>query len=63
MVRQPLAQKISEVLRAPERLARMAARNLEKAQEYREELLREKRLAFYQCLRSRTEAWLGTRLT
>lgn len=53
-----LAQKISEVVSDPARMARMSARNLEKAREYREDLLRERRLEFYQKLRERTEEWL-----
>ncbi|HTU17126.1 MAG TPA: glycosyltransferase [Gemmataceae bacterium] len=53
-----LAAKISEVLADPERLARMSARNLEKAGEYRPEALRERRLAFYRHVRDRTRAWL-----
>lgn len=56
-----LARKIREVATDPERMARMSARNLEKAKEYREEVLRERRTAFYRYLRERTEAWLGTR--
>lgn len=53
-----LARKIREVVTDPERMARMSARNLEKAKEYRDEVLREQRIAFYRQVRERTEAWL-----
>ncbi len=52
-----LAHKIREVVGDPERMARMSARNLGKADEYRDEALRERRLAFYRHLRERTEIW------
>ncbi len=54
---QALAAKIREVVGDPERMARMSARNLAKAEEYRDEALRERRLAFYDHLRKRTEIW------
>ncbi len=53
-----LAHKISEVVTNPERMARMSARNLEKARGYRQDVLRERRIAFYRHVRERTEAWL-----
>jgi glycosyltransferase involved in cell wall biosynthesis len=56
-----LARKIRQVLTDPERMARMSARNLEKAKAYKEEVLRERRIAFYRCVRERTEAWLEGR--
>ena len=56
-----LAAKIREVVGDPGRMARMSARNLQKAGEYREELLRERRVAYYQYLRDRTEEWLRRR--
>jgi len=56
-----LARKIREVATDPERMARMSVRNLEKAKEYGEEVLRERRTAFYRYVRERTEAWLATR--
>lgn len=56
-----LAHKIREVVTDPKRLACMSARNLEKAQEYKEDVLRERRIAFYRYVRERTEAWLKTR--
>lgn len=52
-----LAAKIEEVLANPERMAQMALRNWEKAKEYREEVLRERRLAFYRRVREITEEW------
>jgi len=55
-----LARKIREVATNPERMARMSARNLEKAREYREEVLSERWAAFYRYVRERTEAWLET---
>jgi glycosyltransferase involved in cell wall biosynthesis len=53
-----LAHKICEIVTNPERLARMSARNLEKAKEYRDEVLRERRDMFYHFVREKTEAWL-----
>jgi glycosyltransferase involved in cell wall biosynthesis len=55
-----LARKIREVLADPPRMSRMSARNLEKAQAYREEILQERRVAFYQHVKEKTEAWLAT---
>lgn len=53
-----LAGKIREVVTDPERMARMSARNLEKAKEYKDEVLHEQRIAFYSYIRQQTEAWL-----
>jgi len=53
-----LAGKIREVVTNPERMARMSARNLEKAQNYREEILRERRIGFYRYVKKSTEIWL-----
>jgi glycosyltransferase involved in cell wall biosynthesis len=50
-----LAAKIMDVARDPERMARMARRNWEKAQEYRPEILDAKRREFYQAVRRITE--------
>jgi glycosyltransferase involved in cell wall biosynthesis len=55
-----LARKIREVLGSGTRLARMSARNLEKAREYQEDSLRKRRIEFYTYLKERTEAWLTT---
>jgi len=52
-----LAAKIAAVLNDPERMVQMSRRNYQKALEYREELLREKRLAFYRRVREITEEW------
>jgi glycosyltransferase involved in cell wall biosynthesis len=56
---QTLAQKIREVLSNPERMNIMAARNLKKANEYREEILCERRIMFYRVLMEKTELWLS----
>jgi len=53
-----LASKIREVVTDPERMARMSAQNLEKAKDYRDELLQDQRIAFYRHVRQQTEAWL-----
>jgi len=53
-----LASKIREVVTDSERMARMSARNLETAKEYRDEVLRERRNQFYRYVREMTEAWL-----
>jgi len=54
-----LAAKIREVLGDPLRRARMSQRNLEKAGEYREDLLCQRRTAFYDQVRRLTLAGLG----
>lgn len=56
-----LAAKIQEVVDDGERLARMSARNLEKAREYRTDALRARRVDFYQYLRTKTEEWIAHR--
>ena len=53
-----LASKIREVVTDSERMARMSARNLETAKEYRDEVLGEQRNEFYRYVREMTEAWL-----
>jgi glycosyltransferase involved in cell wall biosynthesis len=53
-----LASKIKEVLSDTERLNRMSARNLVKANGYRDDRLNTERTAFYRYLRNHTEAWL-----
>jgi glycosyltransferase involved in cell wall biosynthesis len=53
-----LALKLREIIREPERLTATSERNLAKAQEYRREVLRARRLLFYSELRRRTEEWL-----
>jgi glycosyltransferase involved in cell wall biosynthesis len=54
-----LARKILEVLRDPERMIRMSVRNVERAGDYREERLAQRRRAFYRYLKEQTLAWLG----
>jgi glycosyltransferase involved in cell wall biosynthesis len=56
-----LAAKIREVVTDPGRMARMSTRNLEKAREYREDALRERRVAFYQYIKNQTELWIARR--
>ncbi|HEY9662952.1 MAG TPA: glycosyltransferase, partial [Allocoleopsis sp.] len=53
-----LANKISEVLIDPVRLATMSARSCEQAKQYKREVLRDRRITFYRYLREATEAWL-----
>lgn len=56
-----LATKIRDVISSPARMNRMSSRNLEKAGEYEEEVLAERRRRFYRALKERTETWLKTR--
>jgi glycosyltransferase involved in cell wall biosynthesis len=56
-----LACKIRQVLTDPKRMAHMSARNLEKAKEHSDEVLRERRTAFYHYVRERTEVWIKSR--
>jgi len=51
------AKKIRQVISDPERLSKMSRRNLERAQEFRPEVLERRRTEFYRCLRQRTESW------
>jgi glycosyltransferase involved in cell wall biosynthesis len=53
-----LASKIREVVADPECMARMSARNLEKARDYREAILRVRRIELYRYLREKTEEWM-----
>jgi glycosyltransferase involved in cell wall biosynthesis len=53
-----LARKIREVVTNPERMTQMSARNLEKAKEYRDDILNERRTEFYRYLRDKTQEWL-----
>ena len=52
-----LAEKIREVVTNPQRMTQMSARNLERAKDYREETLRDRRNSFYRYLREQTQAW------
>jgi glycosyltransferase involved in cell wall biosynthesis len=56
-----LARKIREVMTDPARMRRMSGRNFQVATEYREELLRERRIAFYDYVRERTRTWSTAR--
>jgi len=53
-----LAAKIKEVMADPRRMAGMTERNFSKAQEFQDEVLRERRIAFYTFVRQTTEQWL-----
>jgi glycosyltransferase involved in cell wall biosynthesis len=53
-----LTRKIREVITDRQRMERMASRNLEKASEYHEDILMQRRIAFYRYLRNRTVDWL-----
>lgn len=53
-----LAAKIREVATDPLRMTRMSARNLAKAGDYRDEVLRERRRALYRHVRDCTGQWL-----
>jgi len=55
-----LGRKIREIEIDPGRMAQMSARNLDWAKNYHDSILHERRVAFYQHLRERTEAWLRT---
>jgi glycosyltransferase involved in cell wall biosynthesis len=52
-----LSRKITDVIADRARLERMSAANIVKAMEFREHILRERRVAFYRYLRDRTEEW------
>lgn len=54
---QALADMIAKVLSSPVRMRAMADRNLATAAEYRDDVLRDRRNAFYRCVRDRTEEW------
>jgi glycosyltransferase involved in cell wall biosynthesis len=56
-----LAQKIREVLSSPSRMTAMSARNLARAQDYRDDVLAARRNAFFSHVRSTTEAWLAAK--
>jgi glycosyltransferase involved in cell wall biosynthesis len=58
---QALADKIQQVICDPLRLCQMSARNLQKAQEFRPEVLEKKRTEFYEFLCDVTKVWLSSR--
>jgi glycosyltransferase involved in cell wall biosynthesis len=54
-----LARKIREVVSDSQRMQRMSARNLARAGDFQEDVLRERRIEFYRYVRDRTEEWLS----
>jgi len=56
-----LAHAIRAVVTDPQRMARMSARNLERARMYHDEALHARRLTFYRAVRDYTGEWLDTR--
>jgi glycosyltransferase involved in cell wall biosynthesis len=56
-----LARKIRDVTSDAQRMARMSARNLREAEKHRDEILGERRTAFYRSVRERTSRWLEAR--
>jgi glycosyltransferase involved in cell wall biosynthesis len=56
-----LYSKLCEVMASPERMAAMSARNLAKAQHYRDEALRLRRSGFYCNVKEMTQAWIKER--
>jgi glycosyltransferase involved in cell wall biosynthesis len=53
-----LANKLSQVLSDPPRMAQMSQRNLAVAANYSKEVLQARRLEFFRHLRQGTEVWL-----
>ncbi len=56
-----LAAKIKQVLTSPARLNEMSIRNLAKAQEFRPDVLEERRTRFYRFLYDVTQEWLAAK--
>jgi glycosyltransferase involved in cell wall biosynthesis len=56
-----LAHTIRRMVTDPQWLARLSARNLGKAQDYRDEVLNKRRVDFYRRVRQATRAWLEDR--
>ncbi len=56
-----LARKIRDVVTDPARMARMSARNLDKAREYAPDALVQRRELFYRHVKAQTETWLKTK--
>ncbi|HHY17867.1 MAG TPA: glycosyltransferase family 4 protein [Firmicutes bacterium] len=56
--RHRLAAEIMQVAANPVLMETMSAQNLARAKEYRDSVLRERRVAFYRYVKSRTEEWL-----
>lgn len=57
-----LAAKIKEVLSNPLRLSSMSTRNLERAKDFRADILNQRRRNFYQYLRAKTELWMEKKI-
>ena len=55
-----LAHKIREVVTNPYRLATMSISNLEKAKNYREDILQKRRIKFYNHVKEQTQTWLSS---
>ena len=56
-----LARKIREVVTEPDRMKQMSSRNLEKSQQFRDDVLKLRRLVFYKCVKNQTEVWVRSR--
>lgn len=56
-----LADKIGAVLRDPARMTAASQRNLARAREYADEVLHERRVAFYRYVKECTQEWLSQR--
>lgn len=56
-----LARKIREVITDPDRMRRMSEQNLRRARDFQDDVLRERRVAFFRFVRERTEAYLALR--
>ena len=52
-----LARKMREVLTDDVRMAKLSARNLDKAREFEAAILRSRRQAFYEAVRDATQKW------
>lgn len=55
-----LAHKIREVVTNPYRLATMSISNLEKAKNYKEDILQKRRIKFYNHVKEKTQTWLSS---
>lgn len=53
-----LAKRIAELSRDPARLNAMSSRNLEKAREYQDDVIRERRNEFYNYIKNKTEQFI-----
>ena len=55
-----LAAKIQKVVQDPKRMAAMSQRNLQKAREFHDDALRQRRNMFYAAVKRETEIWLSS---